>query len=591
MTILYFFDAGSRPSQEGLLSLDRLKKKHAEEDLFVWGITASSKAQVKRFVEKIKPAFPVLMDDAKVSGQYNATLVLPTICVLGPDHKILDVFQGGGKTTQIMLVRLAQRQLLRKNTLMAKSLSEEAIKKDPENAEAKAVKGYAQLKEGKIDQAEKTFLALAGQKGKAKVVGKEGMALVSVKKGDVKKALALAEEVEKEAPDRGYANMIKGDILYSRKDKKAAEAQYKKAVRKKASAPYQKAEAFNRMGRLYAGKKEYQKASELYDRAVEIDPAYIEATSNKGVALEKQGKWDQALAAYRKALSFDKDDVFARVLAKKAQQMLDVQKDAAAKQRMDKLVKDLAARFRDKNKSWFKKQEDQWTSRPMVMTFIDFAEKGGLSERDGFSSVFSAQLADQLNSSGRVKIVERVLMDRLLEELNLGSSELADKETALRLGNVMAAKLICTGSMFHLPDSTMLSMRFIDTETSQVPKSLTRRTDPKGALDDLFYELNRKILELVIKKYPLQGFVVQADSDRVMLNIGSNQGVVEGTTFDVIEEKEPVKYKGRMLKAKPNVIAGIEIETVEPDLSFARILNRKRDLKADDKVRELFKQL
>ena len=42
MAILYFFDADSRPSQEGLLSLDKLTKRFKGQELVVWGITTSA---------------------------------------------------------------------------------------------------------------------------------------------------------------------------------------------------------------------------------------------------------------------------------------------------------------------------------------------------------------------------------------------------------------------------------------------------------------------------------------------------------------------------------------------------------------------
>jgi tetratricopeptide (TPR) repeat protein len=342
--------------------------------------------------------------------------------------------------------------------------------------------------------------------------------------------------------------------------------------------------AYNQMGRFQASIGDYKKAGSLYEQAVEIDPNYIEATSNKGVAFEKQGMWDQALESYRKAEAIDKSDVFASVLAGKAEEMLALKNDTAKKERIDKLVKDLAERYR-KQKKTASKSEDIWTSRPMVMTFVDFNEKGGLPQRDGISMVLTTQLADMLNTSGRIKVVERVLMERLLEELNIGSSELADPETALKLGKVFAAKIISTGSLFFMPNATMLNLRLIDTETSAIAKVITREIK-EASMEQEIRVLNRNILKTVIEKYPLQGYVVSASDSQAMINLGSNQGVVLGTKFEVIEEKAPVKYKGKMLESLPEIIAQLEITKVEPDLSHARIVEPKRPVKTDDKIKE-----
>jgi curli biogenesis system outer membrane secretion channel CsgG len=89
------------------------------------------------------------------------------------------------------------------------------------------------------------------------------------------------------------------------------------------------------------------------------------------------------------------------------------------------------------------------------------------------STILTTQLADHLNASGRVKVVDRVVLDRLLAELNLGTSDLADPETALRLGRVMAARIMGTGILFTMPGDTLVNLRLVDTETSAIAKTLT----------------------------------------------------------------------------------------------------------------------
>jgi tetratricopeptide (TPR) repeat protein len=589
MTILYFFDVESRPSQEGLLNLNELAKKFSSAELGVWAVTLSRKEKVSSFVKNTGLIFPVLIDDSNISDLYNARIILPTVYVIGPDLKILDYFQGGGKTTEMMLVRLAERQLQQKHTMLARAISEEVIKKDPQNVKAAVVKGYAALKENKLEEAEKIFTSLQEKGDDGEILGKEGLAAVYVKKEQKEKALKLIEDLEKKAPERSFPHVIKGDILYAMNKKQEAEAEYQRAINKKEAEPYQEAIRFNQLGRLYASSGDYKKARELYDRAVTIDPYYIEGTTNKGLTYEKEGRWDKALESYRQALAIDRDDFFASVLLKKAQEMIDIQKDIERKKRMDRLIKELAERYRSQEKK-DDKTEDSWTSRPMVLTFVDFQEKGGLAERDGFSTVLITQLSDLLNNSGRVKVVERVLIERLLEELNLGSSDLADPETALRLGKVLAAKLIGTGSILYLPQRTLLNLRFIDTETSAIPQVTTKQIDPYVSLEKELFQLNREILRSIIMHYPLRGYIVKKSGDRFIVNLGSKQGVVLGTKFDVIEEQEPIRYKDKLLKPAPKPVARVEVVNVEPDMCFVRVISQDRPIKADDKVQERIEQ-
>jgi tetratricopeptide (TPR) repeat protein len=585
MVILYFFDVESQPSQEGLLSLDRMAKKFPKERLQVWGITQSSRSQVRQFVNQTQLMFPTLLDNKDVSDLYNARVVLPTVCILGPGLRVQEHIQGGGKSTEIMLVRLAETELRRKKFALAKALSTEVEKKNPSNLEAKMIRGYAALKGGNLKEAETTFKNMAGSQGNAEILGKEGLVGVAARKGQNEKALQLAKEVEKKAPDRPYVHVVKGNIFSSKNMRKEAAVEYHKAVQKKSGTRFQKAVAHNQLGRLNSSGGDYQGARQLFDRAVEIDPYYIEATSNKGLTYEKEAKWSHALDAYRQALAVDKNDVFAGVLAKKVQERLALQNNVEKKKRMDKLIQTLSERYRSDQSSQ-KEADDSWTSRPMILTFMNFQEKGGLTERDGLSAVLTSQLTDKLNSSSRAQVVERILVEKLLEELNIGTSELADQDTALRLGRVLAAKLIGTGSLIYLPSGTLLSLRLIDTETSALPKVITRQITPGAGLEKEFDRLYQEILETITTKYPLRGYVVQTTGDKILLNLGRKQGVIEGIKFDVLEESEPIKYKGKVLHGSAKPVAQVEVVQVEKDLCYAKVLSGKTRISRDAKVQE-----
>ena len=586
MTILYFFDADSRPSLEGLLTLNQVAKGSKPGGLTVWAITMSSKEKASGFARKAGVTFPVLIDEGgRVSDAYRARQVLPSVCVVGPAGKVMDSFQGGGKATEAMLVRVAERSLQRKEMALASAIGDEVLKKDPGNAKARAVKGYAALRQKKMKEAESVFAGLAKQGGEAGVLGKEGLATVYARGKQPEKALALAKEVEGKAPRRGYVNVVKGDILYAQNRKKEAEAEYVKASSRTEGETYQQAARYNQLGRLYSSSARYGKARELFDKAVEIDPYYIEGTTNKGVSLEKEGKWDQALASYRGALAVNPGDTFAAALARRAEEMVALSKDAGRKDRMDRLVKELADRFRSQ-KGEAGKKEDEWSSGPTVLTFVDFQEKGGLSERDGFSSVLVTRLSENLNASGRVKIVERALVERVLEELNLGSSKLADPDTALKLGKLFAARLIGTGTLLHLPEGSVLSLRVVDTETSGIVQTAIRTLDAGGSVDDELFRINREMLKMVMEKYPLRGFVAKVDGEDILLNLGAKQGVVKGTRFDVLEEGQGIVYKGKKLAAAPKAVAQVEVLAVEPEFSRAKVTRKDRPLKQDDKVQE-----
>jgi len=594
MILLYFFEVESRPSQEGLLTLNELTKLFKEEQLTVWAITPSPKNKVTNFVKNSGLKFSVLLDTSKkVSHLYSPSrLIFPNVYTLGPGLKVIDSFQGNKRTTETMLVRLSERNLQRKKTEVAKAISKKVIEKNPQqvNVKAMAVNGYAALKEGKLSEAEQIFKDLQKRGTEGGIIGLEGLAAVQFRKGEMGKALQLAKEVEKMAPNRAYPNVIKADIFIQEGKKEEAEAELRIALQKKEVESYQQAEIYLRLGRLYANKKQYREAQTTIEKGIEVDPFNIELTTGRGIVYEKEGNLDKALESYRQALALDKTDTFAVVLAKRVQEILVLQKDVKRKERVDQLVKELSEKYRSQ-KPVKTEIQDTWTSRPMVLTFVDFEERGGLAERDGFSLVTVLRLGKLLEETGRVKVVDRNLMERTLEELNMSAQELADKETMLRLGRLMAAKLIGTGSIYYLPQGTMLSLRLIDTETTTLPYVTNKQFDPQISLEKGLYQLNREMLKTIISKYPLRGYIMKVAEDQAVLNLGSERGVVPGTKLDVLEEQEPILYKGRKHQPAPKVVGRVEVMRVEPDLCYAKIINQERSIKTDDKVQEKLEEM
>ncbi len=589
LIVLYFFDTESPASQEGLLSLNKLKRNFEGTDLLVLGITTANKSAVSDFAVTHKAAFPIIQDPKGISSVYDAEFILPTVYILGPARKIINSFQGGGKSTEKMLVSLAERELQRNEPMLAQAISLEAQAENPDSLEAKTIYGYAALKADKVDEAEDLFADLAKETGEAEILGKEGLAKVYAKQGKTEQAMAVATEVEAKAPERGAVNVVKGDILYAQNKKEEALTEYQEAVQKPEGTDSQKAEANNQLGRLYASVGNFDQARINYDNTVALDPYNLVAMSNKGVTYQKEGQLDKAMEMFQQAMTINKNDQFSAVLARKTKEMMELQKNIAEKERIDTLVKELAERYRSQD-SIFPSftEKDNWTSRPMILSFVDFQEKGGLSERDGMSMVLTTQLGDQLSQTGRVQVVERVLMDRLLEELNLGSSELADPATALQLGRILAAKIVATGALLHLPDQTLLSLRLIDTETTAISKVITKKLAPGATnIEQEMEWINQQVLQTVIQKYPIHGFIAQiTGGEQAILNIGAKQGVVMGSQFEAIEEGQPIVYKGKELKGLPKSIASLEVIQVEPEMCVVSIKDATRPLQQDDKVQE-----
>ena len=66
--------------------------------------------------------------------------------------------------------------------------------------------------------------------------------------------------------------------------------------------------AWNNKGLALDKLGRYQEAVDSYEKALKIDPGYVKAWNNKGLALDKLGRYQEAVDSYERALSIDPND-------------------------------------------------------------------------------------------------------------------------------------------------------------------------------------------------------------------------------------------------------------------------------------------
>jgi tetratricopeptide (TPR) repeat protein len=333
----------------------------------------------------------------------------------------------------------------------------------------------------------------------------------------------LAQEVAVQAGDRPLVDVIKGNQLYQQNKRKSAESAYREGTQKRGGAPFQRAVAYNQLGRLYAQRGDYAKSRDLYDQAVSIDPYYIEATSNKGLTYEQEGRWDKALEVYRQAEAIDKNDPFVRALAENAMRMLMIKKDEIKQQEMAVAINKVVERYRQSRVDAIP-AGDPWTSRPTRVAFFDISESGGLSQRAGFAGLLKDYLARQMGASGRVHVVDSLIVDGVIEALKLDRTSLADDDIRMRLSRAMQASLMIKGSVYHLPSGPLCNLKILDADDARPIELIDYQFAAGIHLRKDLNQINRQLITRIMEKYPLQAFVVEVTGNQVLLNLGSLQG-------------------------------------------------------------------
>jgi class 3 adenylate cyclase/CHAT domain-containing protein len=248
----------------------------------------------------------------------------------------------------------------------------------------------------------------------------------------------------------------------------------------------------------------------------------------------------------------------------------------AARKRMDELVASLATRYREGKIEAQKGPADEWSSPQLTFVFMDIKSdddpKG--ANRDRLVNL----LSQSLQPEPKIQIVERELLAKLLEELKLSASALADPATALRIGKLLSARIMVTGNIIPEGKGQVATLRFIDTETTAVKKVLSGRSDKKEVDSTLANDLGGKIVQWVKEEYPVRGKILTVAGDNVQVNLGKVHGLKKGDKLELVAEAR--KGSGMYVS-----LGEIEVKEVEKDKSTALVLAKKEAPKAGDKVR------
>jgi tetratricopeptide (TPR) repeat protein len=107
----------------------------------------------------------------------------------------------------------------------------------------------------------------------------------------------------------------------------------------------------------------------------------------------------------------------------------------------------------------------------------------------------AAMLIHDLSQAPDLKVVERVKLQALLEEMNLGTSGLVDQNTAPKLGKLLKARHVTTGNLADIKEKNMqITSALVDAE--QIGNISTQ--EAQGAIKQ-FYDLEKEIACDIIK--------------------------------------------------------------------------------------------
>ncbi len=203
-------------------------------------------------------------------------------------------------TSSSPLVKVGRllRRLARRNE--AAGALQNAVARDPGNADAHNELGNVIMESGRVDDAIVHFrAALAARPAFPEAY--VNLANACLAHNDFDEAEAACRKALAIDPGMFEAHLSLGNILQTQHCYADAETSYRGALRSKPDS----AQAHYNLGNLLQTLERLPEAVSCYAQALELNPDFIEAHNNLGNALRSQGNTDAAIASFRRALELE----------------------------------------------------------------------------------------------------------------------------------------------------------------------------------------------------------------------------------------------------------------------------------------------
>lgn len=202
---------------------------------------------------------------------------------------------------------------------------------------------------------------------------------------------------------------------------------------------------------------------------------------------------------------------------------------------------------------------------------LDFQLQGGRHDSNDMGKIVAEWLITALVKEGRFDVIERRLLEKVLQEQKMHASGLVDESSASKLGKVLGAKIVITGSVMQFQNVMEVNARIIEVESSSIVAAENVKSTSAAKLEDLVVEMAEKI----IRDFPLEGYIVQREGSKVLIDLGKRAGVKPGMQFIVYKEGRVIKHPktGEVLDIERIETGSVEISDVKTKTADARILH------------------
>jgi TolB-like protein len=220
----------------------------------------------------------------------------------------------------------------------------------------------------------------------------------------------------------------------------------------------------------------------------------------------------------------------------------------------------------------------------MSIAVLPFDSKG-LGNELGSIDLLDKLITGFVNLN-RFKVIERALLEKILEEQKLGMSGIVDVSTAAEIGKGIGVDAVVVGSVTRASNAMSIDARFIDTETAAI---LTAKDaySQRISLQDVSNMISI-LADKIKKELPiLHGYVINVSERKITLDIGRSNGLKKGMKCHVYREGAPIVHPvtGKVIAKEIEELCEVQVIEVFDVYANAIIIQNKTGIpKVRDRI-------
>lgn len=264
-------------------------------------------------------------------------------------------------------------------------------------------------------------------------------------------------------------------------------------------------------GKKFLRQQQYDQAISLYSQHLMANPGDVAIREQLGYAYLKKGDYPKAIQELKQLMDLDYKSAFGILYLGLAYLKNNQLEEGVAvwntfegagkpkiEAEMKRLLTILTMAESKKYALRAVAQEKELNTKHIVPNSYAVLYYNDLSPEQGLRAVqksLAAMIITDLAKSGQVKVIERIRMDSLLEEIRLSQTGVVDMATAPRAGKMLGAENMVVGTL-----STLLRDLLINSSVAASIEGRELFSFPKKDRLENFFLLEKEIVKTILQK-------------------------------------------------------------------------------------------